>query len=417
MYLTENQYNLFLNNFANEIEKFHINEDETYILRKYGIYNIFYEPLNEDFHLSQENKEDLKELQRILGKIGKVCARLIVRLLKWGAKEAVKKCVAAAKAAYKAGKEHPKISLSLFFSLLFYCIGFGTHDAIINKYNENPVVAETRIDSFKVQGKDTLVVYYKNNEKVLMIQDGKTAPVIKAQDIKTIAAEDDESPIRLLRPGEKKITNFKPCEQLINGMLEVEHFVDHIYDAKHPDKPVDINELRKGQCNGKYDWTMLYGHHLSEQECKTLDPKRKYSKAYGKQVFMKDLQAHVNTCNNKLKQLPYYDKVQFSNNFFYGLLDLEFNCGPGQLYGNATRDPSTLWQRMNNIRLTNNGKYIKNDVDYALACINDLLCGRADQKGLKYRRRQEYLLMNSDDKNTDPERFHMVAPQYRDQEA
>ena len=106
--LSKAQYESIINQVNLELKTILREEQDMMILKEYQMYDFFYgHQLNEA--LSPQSKKDLRELQNVLGNLGKVCARLMYRLIKWGAKKSVKLCVKAANAAYRAGKEKPEI--------------------------------------------------------------------------------------------------------------------------------------------------------------------------------------------------------------------------------------------------------------------------------------------------------------------
>ena len=135
--LSKAQYESIINQVNLELKTILREEQDMMILKEYQMYDFFYgHQLNEA--LSPQSKKDLRELQNVLGNLGKVCARLMYRLIKWGAKKSVKLCVKAANAAYRAGKEKPEICKKFLYTLLFFCIAYGG-DTIIKWYNNKAV--------------------------------------------------------------------------------------------------------------------------------------------------------------------------------------------------------------------------------------------------------------------------------------
>ena len=114
-------------------------------------------------------------------------------------------------------------------------------------------------------------------------------------------------------------------------------------------------------------------------------------------MFKEDLGETEMIVNNALKRLPYYNRVNFSQNFYDALCSIIFNAGSGNIFGTPRKDMSEFWRRMNNIRFGRGGKYIKQDIDYAFAKINTQNTGSRNQGGLKKRRRNEYLIATAQD--------------------
>ena len=74
---------------------------------------------------------------------------------------------------------------------------------------------------------------------------------------------DWSSPIMLLKPGELKTSFYHASPEMIRALAEVEHFVNHIYDAKSG----STKQITKAQLSDpKVDATIGYGHKLTAKE-------------------------------------------------------------------------------------------------------------------------------------------------------
>lgn len=395
--LSKAQYESIINRVNLELKSILREERDMMILKEYQMYDFFYShQLNEG--LSPQSKEDLKELRNALGSLGKVCARLMYRLIKWGAKKSVKLCVKAAKAAYRAGKENSDICKNFLYSLLFFCVGYGGN-TIKDWYNNKPIIEGTSIDQRTINGVDSLVVYEDGSDVVTVVQqpNKEEAPVVKKgkkktdDDVKTNVKHN--TPVWLLDDGEIKITNYTISDEMAEAIAATESFVDHLYDTKDRNRKLTLKDLK----DPKRDITIGYGRCL-----KTYNERKAYfgktiTKAEGLRMFKEDLREKEIIANNALRKLPYYNKVNFSQNFFDVLCSIIFNAGSGNIFGTPKKSMSEFWKRINNIRFGHSGKYIKVDIDYAFAKINTQNIGTKNQGGLKKRRRNEYLIATAPD--------------------
>lgn len=387
--LSKAQYESIINQVNLELKTILREEQDMMILKEYQMYDFFYgHQLNEA--LSPQSKKDLRELQNILGSLGKVCARLMYRLIKWGAKKSVKLCVKAAQAAYRAGKENSEICKNFLYALLFFCIGYGGN-TVKEWYNNKPIIEGTTIGQRTINGVDSLVVYEDGSDVVTVVQqpNKEEAPVVKKgkKNVK------HDTPIWMLSDGETKITNYSISNNMVEAIADTETFVDHLYDTKDRNHKLTLQDLK----DPKRDITIGYGRCL-----KTYNERKAYfgktiTKAEAMRMFKEDLRECEIVVNNALKKLPYYNKVNFSQNFYDVLCSIVFNAGSGNIFGTPKKNMSEFWRRINNIRFGNNGKYIKADIDYAFAKINTQNTGSKNQGGLKKRRRNEYLIATAPD--------------------
>ena len=216
----------------------------------------------------------------------------------------------------------------------------------------------------------------------------------------------DDEPIRMLKKGERKVTNFKPSAKIVRAIAETEQFVDHIYDAANPRAKV----TKRDMLNMKKDITCCYGHALTVAERKAWSPNKKFTKSEGQAIFAKDLNSQAQIVNTKLEQLPWYKDVQFSQNAFDGILSTFFNVGAGKIAGNATRPESEFWRIMQRVRTSDNGKHLIRDIDFAFSKLNNLMVNGKNQAGVKTRRRNEYLLMTCPLSKLSDKYYHLMRP-------
>lgn len=394
--LSKEQYENIVSQVDLELKRIIREERDKMILKEYQMYDFFYgHQLNEG--LSPQSKEDLRELQNVLGNLGKVCARLMYRLIKWGAKKSVRLCVKAAKAAYRAGKSNPEICKNFLYSLLFFCIGYSVN-TITEWYNNKPIIEGTTIEQRTINGVDSLVVYEDESDVVTVVQqpNKEEAPVVKKGKKKTEEAKvqsKHNTPIWTLADGETKITNYTISDEMASAIAATETFVDHLYDTKDRNRKLTLKDLK----DPKRDITIGYGRCLKTYNERKAYYRKTITKAEGMRMFKEDLGETEMIVNNALKRLPYYNRVNFSQNFYDALCSIIFNAGSGNIFGTPRKDMSEFWRRMNNIRFERGGKYIKRDIDYAFAKINTQNTGSRNQGGLKKRRRNEYLIATAPD--------------------
>lgn len=386
--LIENQS--FINSFLEIEESKEADILREKLLERYEIKDIIYSgiedmttvSLNEDVF---DNSKDKEEILKHMSSLKKIIPDLIARLIKVGAKASVNMIARGAKAAYKAGKSNPEVVKNVFYSLLFLAVGLIGNN-VKDKYNEHPVIPGTQIETTTVDGNKAMVVYSDKDTIVVSQPTENAAPVVTtATDDKT-ANYNNVSPIKLLEPGETKISYYHISAEMLNALWEVEKFVDHIYDAKKPSRvPKSQRELLDGS-----DWTIGAGHKLTTKECKEMSFRKTLTVEQGKELFKKDMQEHERLVNSMLKTLPYDSKVNYSQGFFDGVVSIEMNMGSGNFRGNATKPPCEFWRRLNNCRIDKkNGCINKSDIEYSLAKINTQ---NVILKGHKTRRRAEYFI-------------------------
>ena len=160
---------------------------------------------------------------------------------------------------------------------------------MVRKYNENPVEKGTQIQYDK--NSETMTVTNENGDNVLELEmDGQGVPqVVEQSNVATVDKPKqeqkqqvsnrniDDEPIRMLKKGERKVTNFKPSAKIVRAIAETEQFVDHIYDAANPKAKV----TKRDMLNMKKDITCCYGHALTVAERKAWSPNKKFTKAEG----------------------------------------------------------------------------------------------------------------------------------------
>ena len=96
---------------------------------------------------------------------------------------------------------------------------------------------------------------------------------------------------------------------MIRALAEVEHFVDHIYDAKSG----STKQITKAHLlNPKVDATIGYGHKLTPKERQQWSFNKKVTKQEALQLYKKDLGEVERILNANLKKLSYDSKVEYS---------------------------------------------------------------------------------------------------------
>lgn len=174
-------------------------------------------------------------------------------------------------------------------------------------------------------------------------------------------------------------------DEMIEALMEVEHFVDHIYDAKNRNR-TDINMNDMSQ-----DLTIGYGHKLTKEERKTWSKNKKVSQEEAKQIFIKDLRETERYLNKKLAQLPYDKKVEYSQGFIDGMGSLLFNMGYGNMFGAGKKEECEFWDRLNNCRIDKQNKCMNvSDINFSIAAVRSQ---NITQKGHIARRKAEYRIM------------------------
>lgn len=285
--LKNDTFNKLYENCQNQVTRMVYENECDMILKECGIYEMFsYESINEAINL--DSTKDKEDMRRLMGRLKVIIPALIKRLVKIGAKESVVATIKTYKAAHRFDKNNNHILREIFFALLMLAVGI-VGDEMIHKYNENPVEKGTQIQYDKYS--ETMTVTNDNGENVLELElDGQGVPqVVKQSNTATVDKTKqeqkqqvsnrnvDDEPIRMLKKGETKITNFKPSAKIVRAIAETEKFVDHIYDAANPRAKVTKSDM----LNMKKDITCCYGHALTAAERKAWSPDKKFTKAEG----------------------------------------------------------------------------------------------------------------------------------------
>ena len=388
---------LLKNNIFNE--SLLTNKQRISILKEYGIYNLLYKDLYEDFSL--DSKNDLKQIKLHLGKLKTIIPNLIYRLVKIGAKKSVKLIIKTTKYLIKQGKSEKESIIYMFYGLLFLSAGL-IGNTIFN-YNDNPVIKNTSIEMTSINNKDSLLIHNGDTTYIIQQPNKDKAPIIK----KSIVENKDSLPIKLLQDNDTKSTYYKATPEMANALKEVEKYVDHIYDAKNPSRKI----MQKDMTNMSYDLTIGYGHALTKEERENWKADMKMSKEEAQKLFMKDLGIVEKQINGKLKSLPYNSYVEYSNGFIDGLISLTYNMGYGNMFGNNKKSPCEFWRRLNNCKIDHiNMCMNKDDLDYSL---NKVITQNVTENGHVYRRQAEFKIMKQDFGKVNPELYHLLAPEYR----
>ena len=288
--LKNDTFNKLYENCQNQVTQLVYENECDMILKEYGIYEMFSdESINEAINL--DSTKDKEDMRRLMGRLKVIIPALIKRLVKIGAKESVMATIKTYKAAIKFDKNHNHVLREMFFALLMLAVGMVGNE-MIHKYNENPVEKGTQIQ-YDEQS-ETMTVTNEKGDNVLELEmDEKGVPQVVEQsnDAPTVSKPKqvqkqkqqvsnrnvDNEPIRMLKKGERKITNFKPSAKIVRAIAETEMFVDHIYDAANPRAKV----TKRDMLNMKKDITCCYGHALTVAERKAWSPNKKFTKAEG----------------------------------------------------------------------------------------------------------------------------------------
>ena len=376
------------------------------VLKEFGIYDLYYS--RKLYETESVNKNDWNEVKDLLGQLGKVTGRLISKLLSIGKRKTVELCVKAAKNIYQTTKDNGEAIRYLFYSLLFFVVGY-TGNMMKERYNEKPIIPGTHIEYETKNGVDTMTVTNQRGGEFAVKQpDADKAPVIvsikKSDTTKDIAKVklDNMSPIRLLNAGEKHPSYYHVSPEILRAVAEVESFVDHIYDAKSGTRKA----IRKADMmDMKKDLTIGYGHKLTKEERKTMAFNTKWTKQHAFEVFKKDAKSHEQILNNCLKQLPYYDKVEFSQGAIDGFFSIFFNAGSGNMTGTATRAQSEFWKRLGNCRIDKENHCVnKADVYFT---ISQLRHQNITEPGHVARRNAECLIAQQLGNKIDPKLYNL----------
>ena len=360
-----------------------------YIIECYGLQEMMSYDFNkiELYESIFGNKKDINKLKRDYNILRKAIPDLIYRLVKIGKKAVVDLVVSTAKKAIEHGRDNIEALRYTFYALLFFAIGY-TGNSLKDKYNEQPIIQGTHIETTIVDGNDTIVVYADDDTTTVIMQPDKSkAPVVSVSKPKReLTSYNDESPIRLLKTNETKTRYYHASDDMLSALADVEHFVDHIYDTANRNRKI----TKRDMLNPKVDLTIGYGHKLTKEERQKWNINKKVTKADAYEMFKDDVAKQERIMNIKLSQLPYDDRVEYSQGMIDGLLSMQFNIGAGNLYGSNTKQPSEFWKRMCNCRIDRkHGCINKSDIEYSLAQINSQ---NVFMKGHKTRRRAEYFI-------------------------
>ena len=185
--------------------------DALNVLREYEIYDLYFS--RSLYESESVNSSEWNEIKDLMGQLGRVTGKLMIKLIKLGHRSAVSLCVKAAKTIYNRTKNTGETTKYMFWALMMFTIGY-TGNIIKDKYNENPIVPGTHIEYTEVDGRDTLVVQNAKGGSFMVQQsDISEAPSIikitpeaekKQKDNKLNGSSGDtdwSSPIMLLKPG------------------------------------------------------------------------------------------------------------------------------------------------------------------------------------------------------------------------
>ena len=419
--MQKNKRQQLLKEVTESVQEVIQNDELLCCLKEYEIYDWYY---SQRLYESESiNSNDWAEVKDLLGQMGRVTAKLILKLSQMGKKAAVNLCVTAAKNLYKKYHDVGEATKYLFWALMMFVIGYGGN-ALKDKYNFHPIVPGTFITFEEEKGVDTLTVTNQRGGVFTVSQpDVEKAPVItlvkKSQPKKAAASSPEQkqmqkdaairnskSPIRLLTPGEEKSNFYTASPEMIKALCNVEKFVDHIYDAK-----VGTEQIRKGDMGVKSkDLTIGYGHKLTLEERKNWSWNKRITKEEAFELFKKDLRSTEKQLNSCLRKLPYDKKVEYSQGLIDGLTSVLFNCGYGNMFGAGSREQSELWRRLGNCRIDKVNNCIdRSDIDFTLAQTNRQ---NITERGHYARRRAEYFIMMQPFGQVKPELYNLKNPEY-----
>ena len=129
--------------------------DALNVLREYEIYDLYFS--RSLYESESVNSSEWNEIKDLMGQLGRVTGKLMIKLIKLGHRTAVALCVKTAKAIYNRTKNTGEATKYLFWALMMFTIGY-TGNMIKDKYNENPIVPGTHVEYTEVDGCDTLIV-------------------------------------------------------------------------------------------------------------------------------------------------------------------------------------------------------------------------------------------------------------------
>lgn len=379
------------------------------VLKEYGIYDFYFS--RSLYESESVNSTEWSEIKDLMGQLGKVTGLLMTKLIAMGKRSAVTMCVKTAKWLYEKHKNTGEATKYLFYSLLFFAVGY-TGNMLKERYNDHPIVPGTHIDYTEIDGVDSLIVTNDKGGQFMVQQADVTEPpqIIKLNtaqkkgDVKpTTKPVDNTSPIMLLQPGEKKTSFYHASPEMIRALAEVERFVDHIYDAKSG----STKQITKAQLSDpNVDATIGYGHKLTKEERRAWSFNKHIDKNEAIALYKKDLGEVERILNANLKKLSYDSKVEYSQGLIDGLTSLLYNMGAGNTYGNGKREMSELWKRLNNCRIdTENNCINKADVYFT---ISQARHQNITEKGHIYRREAECQIMQQLGKSVNADLYHLV---------
>lgn len=355
--------------------------------------------------------EDYEEFKFIMGRLRWIIPSLIKKLTQIGAKKAVELVCKYGKKLYNAQKKSAAIRYILY-GLVFIAITTGIYT--VKTYNEKPVIPDTKVE-YSDEDK-SMVVYEEDKATAKFVMDENEEPTIVRPDdnkipdtrnvnntttdnnTEAILDDTDEkkksqlstkvkytSPIVLLDDNMKKSDSYKMSDEMVEALMKVEDFVDHIYDAKNPKRTnINMNDMRQ-------DLTIGYGHKLTKAERKAWSKNKKMSREEAERIFREDLKETEKYLNKKLAQLPYDSKVEYSQGFVDGMGSLLFNMGYGNMFGAGRREESEFWSRLNKCRIDKNNNCMNvSDINFSIGAVRNQ---NITERGHIARRKAEYRIM------------------------
>src|SRR5574344_1090538 len=152
---------------------------EMYALKEYDAVELFCDNTYLDESLSADTMNDLRHLKSSLKELASVCAKLIIKLSKWGLEKSIKACVYSAKHAKEFYKDNDELCRGFFYSLLFFAVGYGGSQ-VKEWYNENPVIKGTHITYMKLNGDESLIITKDGNLDIRVVQENEEGiPVVR----------------------------------------------------------------------------------------------------------------------------------------------------------------------------------------------------------------------------------------------
>lgn len=396
-----------------------------HIIEAYGLREILGLDINEGFidELTQGNGKDWEETKELSRRLAAIIPRLIYRIVRLGGRTMVNLMVAGSKRALKEGDDRHAVAKTLFFGLV---LALGTLGAgkLAQYYNEKPVIPNTQIaangDTLEVvdSAKGTKTTYALDDRtgvKVNTVKAGEKEIAaakpqkeeVKAAPAKTPAKQRSGSQIRLLKPGERT-PDYKPSRQILDAIMETESCVLRLYDAKNPNRKLNRRDI----LNPKVDLTIGYGHKLTREERRKARVGMTITKQQAVAMFRKDAATTAAVLRNAMQRdLPWFDQVHISQEFYDGLFDLTFNMGIGNLAGNNTKQASDVWRTLQRCRIDRkNGCINKSDLAMVIRLVSKQ---NITEKGHEYRRSKVAKLMSLGFSGKKLGDYSLLSPEYR----